>query len=121
MEILIRQGPEYVAPYYVDIAHRTSLLYSFSCLVILEFVRISVLPEWINILSVSVLVVFFGSAVLSYIIHGALRDTENQFAQPHQFGQLQLPPIFITTFMVLLIACEVGGFVILFGHFLWRI
>jgi hypothetical protein len=39
--IAIMKSPKHQAPVYVDIAHRAALMYSFACLVLLEFARVS--------------------------------------------------------------------------------
>ena len=72
-------SPEHVAHPYVDIAHRASLLYSFATLLIAVFVELSAWPTWVDLTAAGVLVFFFLVAIGSYILHGALKDTTNQF------------------------------------------
>ncbi|WP_045378894.1 hypothetical protein, partial [Mycobacterium kyorinense] len=67
---------------YVDIAHRAALLYSFATLLTAVFVELSAWPTWVNLVAAMVLVFFFVGAILSYIVHGARRDTTNQFEHP---------------------------------------
>src|ERR1700728_910812 len=67
---------------YVDIAHRAALLYSFATLLIAVFVELSAWPVWVNLAAAGVVVFFFVVAILSYISHGARRDTVNQFENP---------------------------------------
>ncbi len=38
------------AHYYVDIAHRASLMYAFACLVLERFALLSVWEDWVNTL-----------------------------------------------------------------------
>ena len=67
---------------YVDIAHRSALLYSFATLLTAVFVELSAWPTAVNLVAAGVLVAFFVIAIGSYIVHGALRDTTNQFERP---------------------------------------
>ena len=105
------------AHYYVDIAHRASLMYAFACLVLERFASLSVWPEWVNVLAVLASVLFFALAVGSYILHGALKDTRNQLQKPHTFGSGFLPAWMMTAFMWALVAGEIGGFLVLFAGF----
>lgn len=94
---------------YVDIAHRSSLLYAAACMTL---AGLSLLSDWtdrINLYLVISNVVFYFFAVVSYILHGLLRDTDNQFEQPHRLGRAHMPPALVTTFMILLIVAEVGA------------
>ena len=72
----------YIAAFRREIAHRAALLYSFATLLIAVFVEFSAWPAWINLSAAMVAVFFFVAAIGSYIVHGARRDTENQFAHP---------------------------------------
>ena len=74
----IFRSPESKAPYYVDVAHRASLLYAFACALIGTLAAKSAWPNVVNLGAAIVVVVFFAAAVLGYIVHGYLRDTENQ-------------------------------------------
>ena len=89
-------------------------MYSFACLVLLELTRRGRLPDLIETAVVAALIIFFALAQGAYILHGLMRDTENQLALPHRFGSRQLPPWMITLFMLALILVEVTGFLILF-------
>lgn len=110
----IRQGPDFRAPRYVSVSHRTALMYSFACLVLLELTRRGSLPGIIEAGIVLALVSFFALAQGSYILHGLLRDTDNQLARPHRLGSHVWPPLTITLFMLTLITVEVTGFLVLF-------
>lgn len=93
---------------YVDIAHRAALLYSFATLLTAAFVELSAWPTWVNLTAAMVLVFFFVVAIVTYISHGARRDTTNQFEHPAAALHIG---------MVALIVGEVGGFAVLLGGF----
>lgn len=101
--------PEHLAHPYVDIAHRAALLYSFATLLTAAFVELSAWPSWLNLTAAMVLVFFFVAAIVSYIVHGALQDTTNQFEHPG-------PGMHIS--MALLIIGEIGGFGVLLAGFI---
>ncbi len=103
-------SPDHVAHPYVDIAHRSALLYSFATLLVAVFVELSTWPEWVNLVAAMTLVAFFVGAIVSYIVHGAKRDTTNQFDPPG-------PGLHLA--MTALIIGEIGGFGVLFCGFLW--
>ncbi len=90
---------------YVDIAHRTSLLYSFAAILIAVFVEISQLSATVELFATLALVVYFGLAIMTYMIQGYLGQTDNQLRE-----------ITATTriFMWSLVAAEIGGFLVLF-------
>jgi hypothetical protein len=115
--VQIRDSDKARAHYYVDTAHRASLMYAFACLVLERFATLSVWPEWVNVLGVLASVLFFALAVGSYILHGALQDTRNQPQKPHSFGAGILPAWTMTTFMWALVVAEIGGFLVLFAGF----
>ncbi|CAJ1578448.1 hypothetical protein [[Mycobacterium] wendilense] len=94
---------------YVDIAHRAALLYSFATLLAAVFVELSAWPTAVNLTAAGVLVFFFVVAIATYILHGAKRDTTNQFSHPT--GSLHAG-------MAALIIGEVGGFGVLLAGFI---
>ena len=104
---------DHLAHPYVDIAHRSALLYSFATLLVAVFVELSAWPEWVNAAAAATIVVFFVGAIGSYIVHGAKRDTTNQLSEPGRS---------IHVAMAALIVGEIGGFVVLLTGFLrgWR-
>lgn len=106
-------SPKAVAPKYVDVAHRSSLMYSFAAVLLGWFAGYSVYPGWLNTLAAAAALSFFALAIGTYIIHGLLRDTSNQLRKPHKLGSTTLPPWLIHGFMVLLIVAEVGGSLVL--------
>lgn len=93
---------------YVDIAHRAALLYSFATLLIAVFVELSGWPAAVNLTAAMVVVFFFVVAIGSYVLHGARRDTTNQFE--HSTTALHGA-------MVALIVGEIGGFAVLLAGF----
>lgn len=98
------KSPEHQAPVYVDIAHRAALMYAFACIVLLEFARVSDLPDMLEAVAVALPVLFFLIAIFTYMLLGITNHTDNQFNQKN----------FTTTWgMYLLIAGEVGGFAVL--------
>jgi hypothetical protein len=105
-------------PVYVDIAHRTALMYSFAAILLREFVPYSPLSPAGTLWAVGVPLLFFGSAIAIYIVHGILRDTDNQLRKPHRLGSATLPGALIAGFMWALVLGEIGGFLILFAGFL---
>jgi hypothetical protein len=110
--LCMRSSPKARAPYYVDIAHRASLMYSFAALVLGELAHRSVFSSQINALAVSLTLGYFGLAIISYVIHGWLNDTNNQLRRPHRLGSAELPTWMISVFMWSLIVAEVGGTVV---------
>ena len=96
----------HLAPPYVDLAHRSALLYSFAGILVWQFAGWSVWSSAVNLLAVALLFAFFTIAIVTYIILGYRNQTDNQFKQ-RSFAT--------TTGMYLLIAAEVGGFLILFS------
>ncbi|MFW5928894.1 MAG: hypothetical protein ACOCT0_00530 [Halobacteriota archaeon] len=57
---------------------------------------------------------FFAGAVTSYVAHGLLGDTDNQFRDPFVLGPLDLPAWTLRIAMWALIAGELLGFLVLF-------
>jgi hypothetical protein len=112
--VQIRGSEDASAHPYVDIAHRASLMYSFAAILLARFAEISQLSENVEWWAVLLPLVYFAYAILLYIIHGALKDTENQLRPPFSMGSLVLPPVFVGLSMWSLIVAEIGGFLVLF-------
>jgi hypothetical protein len=112
--------PDARAPVYVDLTHRASLMYAFACLLLAQLTARSAWGDRLNFVAALVLVSFFAATVLAYVIHGALRDTDNQMRRPHRLGAGTLPSALMTGFMALLIVGEIGGFLVILGGFLAR-
>jgi hypothetical protein len=105
----IMVSPDHRAHVYVDIAHRAALLYAFATGLIAVFVELSAWPTWVNLTAAMVLVFFFVAAIGAYILHGARRDTENQFENP-------VPGTRVS--MALLMVGEIGGFAVILAGFI---
>lgn len=112
------QADKACAPMYVDIAHRASLMYSFAAILLHEFVPYSPVSPYATLWAVGMPLLFFALAIASYILHGALQDTDNQLHTPHILGRMTLPPAAMLAFMIALIVAEIGGFLVLFWGFL---
>ena len=105
----IRRSVQGRAHYYVDIAHRSSLLYAPASLIIAVLAYFSVWSEGFNLIFVLINLFFFSFSILSYVLHGWLKDTSNQFKVPHQMGRWQLPKWLLTSAMILLVIGELGA------------
>ena len=114
----IRQSPQSRAHYYVDIAHRSSLLYAPATLILAVLAYCSVWPSMVNLICVLINIIFFSFSIAAYMLHGFLQDTTNQFKQPHQLGEFHLPGSLMTLAMLGLIVAELGGSgILLYGAF----
>ena len=111
----IAKSEDASSPVYVDIAHRSSLLYSFAALLLAAFSSYSIWRAPINVAAAVSALAFFALAIGTYVLHGLLQDTDNQLRRPHRLGGRLLPPWLTGLFMVLLIAAEVGGALVLGG------
>ena len=107
------RSPNAQAPVYVDICHRTALLYAFACIVLQQLALHSSWPESVNWWATLLPIVYFASAVASYALHGWLQDTDNQLARPHRLGSLTLPTALIHAYMGGLVIAEIGGTAVL--------
>ena len=105
----IRHSAQARAHYYVDIAHRSSLLYAPASLIIAILAHFSVWSEGLNFTFVLINLFFFSFSILSYVLHGWLKDTTNQFKQPHQMGRWHLPKWMLSSAIILLIIGELGA------------
>jgi len=116
--VCIHRSDTATAPVYVDVAHRASLLYSFAAMVITNFVQFSPYSVSVTYWATAAPLFFFALAILIYIVHGFLGDTDNQYLRPHKLGSMTLPSVIIVVLMVALIIGEVGGFGLLFWGFM---
>lgn len=110
----IRASASATAHPYVDVAHRAALMYSFAAILLAKFAEVSQLPATLEWWAVLMPVIYFGYAILTYVIHGALKDTDNQLRQPFRMGGMILPSAFISVSMWSLVVAEIGGFLVLF-------
>jgi len=113
----IAASPDARAPVYVDVAHRTALLYAFACGLMAQLAARSAWSNATNLAASVTLVAFFASAVAGYIVHGVLRDTDNQLRRPHVLGRRTVPPGAVHGFMTVLAAAEIISFAVLFAGF----
>ncbi|QHS10630.1 hypothetical protein [Sinimarinibacterium sp. NLF-5-8] len=113
--------PQAHSPVYVDIAHRSSLMYAFATLLVATMAALSAWRDAVNYWAVLSQVSFFALAIGSYVLHGLLRDTDNQFERPHRIARWPLPRHALLVLMLLLMAGEIGGFLVLFSGVLKRL
>lgn len=106
------------APVYVDIAHRAALLYAFGCGLVAQLCAASAWSNAVNLVAAIVLITYFALAVLTYAVHGALRDTDNQLRRPHRLGTKTIGNRLMRAFMISLITAEVGAFLVIFSGYL---
>ncbi len=106
------------APEYVSVLHRASLLYSFAALLLARFVELNPYSESVRFWAAAGVLAFFAFAQLTYLIHGLLGDTDNQFRKPYVLGPIRLPAFVVHGSMILLIVAEIGGFAVLFYGYL---
>ena len=59
-----------------------------------------------NLVFVLLNLIFFSVSILSYVLHGFLQDTNNQFKEPHRLGKRILPKTVMTLSMFLLVLSE---------------
>jgi hypothetical protein len=107
------KGVDHRDRYYVDITHRSSLLYSFAAILLAKFAELSVFSDVVNTVSALAALIFFAAAIATYAVHGVLKDTSNQLEKPHKVGHTNLPKWLTPVFMILLIIAEVGGSAVL--------
>jgi len=112
--LAIARSSDARAPVYVDVAHRAALLYAFACLVVERFAALSSLDADLETAAVVGQIAFFALGLSTYVLHGLLRDTDNQFEKPHRLGERTVPPALVLAFMAALIVAELGGFAVLF-------
>ena len=100
-------SPTHIAPVYIDIAHRTALLYSFAMLVVAKLLEYSPYSVMVQLIASGLIITFFALTVGGHLTHGLKNDTDNLFRERN----------FTTTwFMYALIAAHIGGLsVILWG------
>src|SRR5690606_26187161 len=114
----MRQSPQSRAHYYVDIAHRSSLLYAPATLILAVLAYYSDFSGNVNLICVLLNIGFFSFSIAAYMLHGFLQDTTNQFKRPHQLGKFHLPGSLMTLAMLGLIVAELGGTgVLIYGAF----
>ena len=108
------KSQEFKAPYYVDIAHRAALLYSFAAILIAVFAWLSVFPDWVNTIATLSPLLFFAIAIANYIKLGIANATTNQLRDSTN-------PSADKAIMGSLMVAEIGGFLVLLVGFFIRI
>ncbi|MEO6698400.1 MAG: hypothetical protein ABIR53_02625 [Paraperlucidibaca sp.] len=111
--LAIATSPHARAPHYVDIAHRSSLMYSYSALLVAFMAALSPFSPTITWWATAGPLFFFASAVVTYLIHGWLNDTRNQLAKPYVLGKRHLSGVLIHGFMGMLAVVEIAGVAVL--------
>lgn len=107
------KSAEYRAPFYVDVAHRASLLYSFAALLVAIFAyycSLSSVPAALTLVSTIAPLLFFGLSIGLYIVLGLKNETNNQLRD-------DATPAVTLWFMRALMVAEIGGFGVLFFGF----
>ncbi|MEQ1740510.1 MAG: hypothetical protein ABL884_11455 [Methyloglobulus sp.] len=108
------KSKDFVAPYYVDIAHRSALLYSYAAMLIAVFAYFSIFADWVNIPATIAPLLFFAIAIFNYIKLGIKNTTNNQLRDSEN-------PAADKMIMGALAVAEIGGFFILLIGFFARI
>ncbi len=106
----IMASPEHKAPAYVNLAHLASFFYSFASLVIAQLAEFSPYSDAVQIAVVVIPIIFFVGTVATYIAEGFRNRTENMFSER---------TFVTTTFMYVLIAGEIGSFLLILGGFVY--
>ncbi len=102
------------APYYVDIAHRSALLYSYAALLIAVFAYLSAFDDWVNVLATISPLLFFAIAIVKYITLGIENKTDNSLRDSDN-------PSLDKLIMGALMIAEIGGFFTLLIGFFVRV
>lgn len=84
--VAIRRSAQAQAPEYVSIAHRAALMYAYATALLALLAQHNALPTAWAVACVLAAVGSFVLAIGSYVLHGVLRDTDNQFAEPMRVG-----------------------------------
>ena len=106
------RSDKFKAPYYVDIAHRSALLYSFAAILIAVFSYFSPFSTGVNVIATASPLLFFAIAIINYIKLGLENTTNNQLKDSENIS-------IDKGIMVSLIVAEIGGFsVLLVGFFI---
>lgn len=114
--IEMTKSEQYRAPFYVDVAHRASLLYSFAAILVGLFAYYcsqSSLPAELTLLATIAPLLFFALSIALYIALGFKNETNNQLRDDKA-------PRLTVWFMRGLMLAEIGGFAFLvYGFWLY--
>ncbi|KAF9192156.1 hypothetical protein BGZ51_006130 [Haplosporangium sp. Z 767] len=106
----IHKSKTYTAHPYISTAHRASLMYGFASAQLAGVALFSAWSERTNVIATIANQTYFVSAVITYAMHGLLKDTTNQLKEPHKLGEKGTMPAWLVRFyMVTLILAEVVG------------
>ena len=114
----IRSSPQHRPHRYVAVAHQASLAYAFACLVLSRLSAFSPYSDGFTLFAAACAIYHFAFAIVSYVIHGLTRDTDNQFRPPFTLGPVKVPSGLVTLSMVTLVVSEFFGAGVLFLGFL---
>lgn len=74
-------GPDHMAPPYIDIAHRAAFLYSFAMLVIAKLLEYSPYSDAVQLGATGLVLTFFSITIVGYFAHGLRNKTDNLFRE----------------------------------------
>ena len=110
----IMRSPTAEAHPYVDVCHRAALMYAFASILLAKFAEVSQLSTTVEVVALAAVLFYFAAAILTYFIHGVLKDTDNQLRPPFRMGSMEMSRGGIAFYMWSLVAAEIGGFLVLF-------
>lgn len=111
--VAMTQSENYRAPFYVDVAHRASLLYAFAAMLVAVFAyysSLSPIPHHLILVSTIAPLLFFGLSIGLYVVLGMKNETNNTLRDDKT-------PAVTRWFMRALMLAEIGGFAVLFTGF----
>jgi hypothetical protein len=79
-----------------------------------KFAKLSQHLNSVEIIAEGVVVFYFATAITTYLVHGLLKDTENQLKAPHAISRLTISSKMISVYIWALIGAEIGGVLVLF-------
>ena len=106
--LAMSNSPDGRAHPYIDIAHRSALLYAFATELVAVLVELSGWPSVVNATAASVITLLFAVTIGNYIRLGAQRRTDNQMRNAPRSMRLVL---------LILVVGEIGGFTVLLSGF----
>jgi hypothetical protein len=101
-------SPDGLAHPYIDIAHRSALLYAFATGLVAALVELSGWPTVVNFVAAATMVLLFMSTIANYVRLGLQGTTENQ---------MRNAPPSMRFLLATLIVGEIGGFAVLLAGF----
>lgn len=101
-------SPDGLAHRYVDVAHRSALMYAFATGLIAGFVQLSGWPAAVNRSAAAAIILMFVVTITNYVRLGLQRETDNQ---------MHNPPRSMRFVLVALVVGEIGGFSVLLTGF----